>query len=183
MNLYQKTEQFMINAFRKAGDEMGVKHHQRVLYWVKKLEPRASENLLVAAIMHDIERAIYGDWKACSIESSKVRKHQDLSALEASKFLEKEGINSNKINRIKELISHHQEGGDEEQNILCDADAITYFENSALRHARNYREKGRSKKEMKAILEYNYNRISTDKAQEITKKWYKEALEELNAKT
>ena len=180
MTLFQKAKQFMTNAFKKAGDEIGIKHHQRVTYWVKKLKPDASEILLTAAIMHDIERAIYGDWKAGSIDFDKIKKHQDLCALEAGKFLGKEGVNKDNIDKIKDLISHHQEGGNKEQNILCDADAITYFENNTLRHARTYREKGRTREEVKDIIDYNFNRISSDKAKEIVRGWYEEAIEELN---
>lgn len=180
MDLYKKAQQFMVNAFMKAGDEIGIKHHERVTHWVKQLKPEASEILLTAAILHDIERAIYGDWKAGSTDSKKVKKHQDLCALEASKFLEREEIEKDKIDRIKDLIAHHQEGGDEEQNILCDADAITYFDHSALRHAKTYKEKGKTKEEVKNIIDYNFNRISSDKAKGIVQGWYEEALRELN---
>jgi len=180
MNLYQKTEQFMMNTFHKAGNDKGIEHHQRTVYWIKQLKPDASEILLTAAIMHDIERAIYGDWKAGSIDPKKIKKHQDLSALEAGKFLEKEGIDKEKINKIKNLIAHHQEKNDGDQGILCDADAMTYLENKAIEHARNYKKKGKTKEEIKDKIEYNFNRISSSGAVKIAKNWYNKALEELN---
>jgi len=180
MTLFQKAEQYMIDCFEKTDNQGSIDHHKRVLYWIKKLKPDASEVLLTAAICHDIERAIYGDWKAGSTDSEKITKHQDLSAFEVGKFLEKEKIEKDKVNKIKNLIAHHQEKSDGDQGILCDADAITYLENSALRHARNYKEKGKTKEEIKDKIKYNFKRISSDGAAEIARKWYDEALEELN---
>lgn len=170
----------MINAFQKAGDDIGIKHHQRTVYWIKQLKPDADEILLTAAICHDIERAIYGDWKAGSIDFKKIKKHQDLSALEVGKFLERERVDKDKINEIKNLISHHQERNDGDQGVLCDADAITYFENNALRHAKTYKEKDKTKKEVKDIIDYNFNRISSSMAKKIVRKWYSESVKELN---
>ncbi len=180
MILYQKAEQFMIKAFKKAGNDKCIEHHQRTVYWIKQLKPDADEILLTAAICHDIERAIYGDWKAGSIDPEKIKKHQDLSALEVGKFLEKERVDRDKIDKIKNLIAHHQEKSNGEQGVLCDADAMTYLESSALRHARNYKEKGKTKEEIRDKIEYNFNRISSSEAKQISKKWYNEALEELN---
>ncbi|MBL7053561.1 MAG: HD domain-containing protein [Candidatus Portnoybacteria bacterium] len=179
-SLYKKAEQFMIDVFTKAGDEIGIKHHQRTVYWIKELKPDANESLLISGILHDIERGINGDWKASSMDPEALKKHQDLSALEAEKFLITQTNDTNLINSIKELISRHEEGGNEEQNILCDADSLVYFENVALRHARTYKEKGKTKEEMEKKFEYIFNRINTGKAKQIAQKWYSEALEELN---
>lgn len=170
----------MINAFKKAGDEMGIKHHQRVIYWIKQLKSDADEILLTAAIMHDVERAFYGDWKAGSTNLQKIKKHQDLCALEAGKFLEREGVEKDKADKIKDLIAHHQEKSDGDQGILCDADAMTYLETRALEHTRTYKEKGKTKEEIEDKIEYNFKRIFSNEAVEIARKWYNEALEELD---
>ena len=169
----------MIDAFTKAGSKVGIAHHQRTAYWASQLKPDISEALMIAAITHDIERAFNGDWKAGSSDPKKLRKHQDLCAEEVEKFLKKLKANKNLISRVKTLIAHHEEGGDEEQNILCDADCLTYLENVAFRHARTYLEKGMTKEEMKQKLEYVYGRISSDKAKELGQRWHKKALDEL----
>lgn len=86
-DLYQRVEQFMTQAFTKAGAIGNVSHHQRTVHWVKELKPDAGEALLIAGMLHDIERAFNGDWKAGSDDPEKLRKHQDLSAEVAEKFL------------------------------------------------------------------------------------------------
>lgn len=179
-NLYKKAEQFMIDAFTKAGDEIGIKHHQRTVYWIKELKPDADEALLIVGILHDVERAINSDWKASSMDPEPLRKHQDLSAIEAEKFLITQSDNIDLINTVKELVAHHEEGGNENQNILCDADCLVYFENNALRHAKEYKRRGKTKEEMKKKFEYIFNRISSSKVKQVAQKWHREALEELN---
>ena len=169
----------MIDAFTKIGDPIGIKHHQRTVYWIKKLKPDADETLLIAGILHDIERGIHGDWKASSMDPELLRKHQDLSAQEAENFLLTQTKDTKLINKVKELIKHHEEGGNEEQNILCDADSLVYFENVALRHAKTYKEKGKTKEEMKEKYKYIFSRIHSSKAKEIAQKWHDEALDEL----
>lgn len=170
----------MADVFTKANDPMGVKHHERVDYWVTQLEPDADEALRTAAISHDIERGINGDWKASSTDSEKLRKHQDLCAQIAGDFLAKEGADRNFIQRVKHLISSHEYGGDEDQNILSDADRLTYFENVAIRHAKTYKDRGKTKEDMISKLDFEFKKIHSDKAKEIATPWYQEALDELN---
>ena len=181
MDLYEKTKQFMTDVFTKANDPRGVQHHERVDYWVTQLRPDADEGLRTAAISHDIERGINGDWKASSMDPEKLRKHQDLCAQIAGDFLTKEGASEDFITIVKHLISSHEYGGDEDQNILSDADRLTYFENVAVRHARTYKEKGKTKEEMKNKLDFEFNKIHSAAAREVAQPWYDEALNILDA--
>ena len=180
MNFYNKTKQFVTDVFAKANDLNGIKHHERVDYWVIQLEPDADEALRTAAISHDIERGINGDWKASSMDPEKLRKHQDLCASIMEEFLKKEGAEDKFIQRVKHLISSHEYGGDKDQNILSDADRLTYFENVALRHAKTCKDKGKTKEEMRSKLDFEFNKIHSTKARDIAIKWYQEALDELN---
>jgi hypothetical protein len=179
--LYKKTEQFVVNAFTKADKPTDVIHARRTAYWIKKLKPKADEALLIAGLTHDIERAFYGDWKKGSDNPRLLKKHQNLSATEIEKFLEKEGAEKNIIKRVKILVSHHEEGGDEDQNILCDADCLAYFEEKALRNAKKYKKEGRPQ-EMKKKLDYVCSRIHSLKAKKIVNKRYNKAMDELNEK-
>ena len=181
MDLYEKTKQFMTDVFTKANDPMGVKHHERVDYWVTQLEPTADEALRTAAISHDIERGINGDWKASSMDPEKLKKHQDLCASIAGEFLVKEGADEDFIQRVKHLISSHEYGGDDDQNILSDADRLTYFENVAVRHAKTYKDRGKTKEEMRNKLDFELNKIHSSKAKEIAQPWYNEALSLLDS--
>jgi hypothetical protein len=146
----------MVDIFTKAEMPIGIKHHEACVRRIKELKPDAEDVLLVAGILHDIERGINGDWKAGFMDPAALRKHQDLCTQEAEKFLKNKNVEINLIEKIKNLIAHHEEGGDGEQDILCDADCLTYFENSALRHAKNYKQNGKTKEEIKKKLDYMY---------------------------
>jgi len=135
--------------------------------------------LLVAGALHDIERAFYGDWKKGSDDPALLKKHQDLCALEAEKFLRSERAGEDFIKKIKFLISRHEVGGDEEQTILCDADCLAYFEEKALRHAKESKLDGREN-EMINKLKFNFNRISSLQARKIAQPFYDEAMEVLS---
>jgi len=179
MKLYNKAEQLVINALEKVDNKNDITHAKRTVHWVKQLRPDADEALLVAAVSHDIERAIYGDWKKGSADPEALRKHQNLSATEIEKFLKGEVADNNFIERVKYLVAHHEEGGDDDQNILCDADCLSFFEDKSLRRVKKWKEQGKTKEEMRKNMDYYFSRIITPKAKNIAKKWYDEALQEI----
>lgn len=179
MEIYNKAEKFVIDALEKADNQNDIIHAKRTAYWVKQLRPDADEALLAAAIAHDIERAIYGDWKKGSDDPEALRKHQDLSAIEIEKFLKGESVDESFIEKVKYLIEHHEEGGDDDQNALCDADCLSFFEDKSLRRVRKWKEQGKTKEEMRKNMDYYFSRIITPKAKDIAKKWYDKALQEI----
>ena len=164
MELLEKAEQFITKALEKAENNHDLIHSQETVYWIKQLKPDADVALLVAGALHDIERAFYGDWKAGSSEVEALRKHQDMSAEEAEKFLRQEKVSEDIIERVKHLISAHETGGDEDQNILCDADVLAWFEDKAVRNIKKHKTQGKPKEAMKEKLDYLMSRLSTDKA-------------------
>lgn len=178
MGLYKKTEKFVIEAFEKAGKPTDIHHAKRTAYWVKFLKPDADEALLIAGAAHDIERAFFTETKKFG-EPSSLRKHQDQSAAEIEKFLRNENVDERLIEKIKYLVAHHEEGGDEDQNILSDADCLAYFEEKAMRHILEHKAKNKSLEELKKIIENNFQRIYSGKAKKIARKWYNEAIEEI----
>jgi hypothetical protein len=179
MNVYNKTEKFVTDAFAKAGKPTDVNHAKRTVYWVKELKPDADESLLIAGVAHDIERAFYGDWKKGSDDPEDLRKHQDLSAAEIEKFLRDEKYDEKLIVRVKHLVACHEEGGDVDQNVLCDADCLAYFEEKAMRHVKKDKADGKPLDEIRKKIDYNFQRIHSEKAKKIAQKWYDEAVREL----
>lgn len=179
MNLYKKTEKFVIDAFARAGKPTDVNHAKRTVYWVKELKPDADESLLIAGVAHDIERAFFGDWKKGSDDPEALRKHQDLSAAEIEKFLRDEKYDEKLIVRVKHLVACHEEGGDVDQSVLCDADCLAYFEEKAMRHIKNIKSSGKTVDEMRRKVENKFQKINSEKAKLIARKWYEEAIEEL----
>lgn len=180
MEIYNKTEKFVVNILEKAENSNDIIHAKRTAYWVQQLNPNADEALLVSAVSHDIERAIYGDWKKGSDDPEALRKHQDLSATEIEKFLKSEDVNEEFIARVKHLVAHHEEGGDDDQNVLCDADCLSFFEDKALRRVRKWKEQGKTREEMRKNMNFYFSRIISGQAKNIAKNWYDEALQEID---
>lgn len=171
MDLYNKVEKFVVDAFMKVDKKNDVEHSKRTAYWIKKLKPDADEALLIAGVAHDIERAFYGDWKKGSFDPNALKKHQDLSAAEIEKFLIQENIDKKFIERVKMLVAHHEEGGDEDQNTLKDADTISFFE----RNFSNFISKT-DKEQSKLKFDGMFNRTTSEKAKQIARPLYEKAL-------
>ena len=180
MKLYQKVEQFVRETFK---NKHGMVHFERTVYWIKQLRPNADEALLIAGISHDIERGFRtsgGDQekKAKEIGYHHVdffMYHEEEGARIIGEFLEKEGADKDIIERVKMLISKHEEGGNEDQNLLKDADSISFFENNIPHFLENkIHEAG--KENMKKKFDWMYERITSEKAKEIVKLWYENAI-------
>lgn len=175
--LYKQAEQFLIDAFIKADRPTDVVHGQRTAHWIAQLKPGADEALLLAGMLHDIERAINGDWKNHSTDNPEMlQKHSDLSAEEAAKFLRGVGADETLIERVKYLISRHEIGGDADQNVLCDADCLAFFEEKAMRNAKLLKQEGREA-EMQQRLNYVFGRIHSEEGRRIATPYFKEAME------
>jgi len=118
---------------KKSPLEEDVIHAELVLKWVLELKNDADEALQIAAIAHDIDRAISkiteSDLKN-SIDGYVEYKKQH--AIRSSKFiveiLEEYKYPSEFINKVSKLVEYHEVGGDPESDILRDADSLAYFE-------------------------------------------------------
>jgi len=180
MDLYKKVEQFVQESSPKSG-----RHAFRTVFWMKKIYPQADEAMLIAAIAHDIERAFRKD-KLKGIRHSKegfldkkhIESHQKKSAEIIGNFLKKQGAEDNLINKVKMLVSKHEIGGSEEQNILKDADSISFFENNVDYFIEKLSvEIGR--KEVRDKFDWMFERITSNKAKEIARLWYEDGIRKL----
>ncbi len=183
--IYDQVEKFVIESFNKAGDTHSAKHLQRTVYWIKQLKPDADEALLVSAVVHDIERGIRNNQDYSAIKDKGFKSdehlshHQEEGAKIISEFLQSIGAESDFIERVKMLVSKHEVGGNDEQNLLKDADSISFFENNIDHFLTNkVLETGKDKVKEKFI--WMYERITSPKAKDIVKDWYTEALNKLN---
>ena len=106
-------------------------HSKNTLEWLLKLKPDADEALKIAALGHDIERAI---------EERKVRRedyknydefkdaHASNSAKVLTEIMEACNISKKIADDIFFLVCHHETGGSERVDILRDADSISFFQ-------------------------------------------------------
>ncbi len=133
-------------------------HSKNTLEWLLKLMPDADENLKIAALGHDIERAI---------ENRKVRRkdykdynsfkdaHALSSANVLAEIMQVHDIDKIMIDEVFFLVRHHEIGGTDRVDILKDADSISYFDvNLPLYFIRN------SLPETKRRCLWGYHRLS-----------------------
>ena len=109
-----------------------------------------------------------------------LRPHEERSSEIIRNFLSEQGADSGIISKVCRLISRHEEGGDEEQNILRDADSVSFFEVYPARMIGKVAEVGKQK--VRDKFDWMYNRIGSKKVQKIVKPMYENANQNLATK-
>ena len=109
------------------------RHLLRTEDWVLALDPDASERLRLAAVLHDIERAIPApgtSWDSARDWDSPVynRWHQDRSAEIAGGWLREHGASEDLVDGVERLIRVHEDGGWPEADVLQAADSLSFLE-------------------------------------------------------
>ena len=182
-DLYKNVERYVFKSFRKAGRIHEILHLLRTLYWLEQLEPNLDDALRIATISHDIERAFrQKDVKEIVqrpgglISTDYFEKHEIRGAEIIAKYLKKQGARKNLISRVKMLISRHERGGNNDQNLLKDADSIGFFEIYANNELILKMIENIGKDETKKKIDFMYKRITSKEAKIIAKKWYDKAI-------
>jgi HD superfamily phosphohydrolase YqeK len=165
-------------------------HMIRTGYWIKQLDHNASPEMIVAGITHDIERAFTeGRKPEGSLEEGPEVKfvdpvyslwHGRRSAELAGKYLKQNGVDDKFITEVKRLIVSHEVGGDQIQNLIKDADSISFLENNI----DNFLDRipaQLTSTQVREKFNYMYNRISSVKAKKLAKSFYQKALRELTS--
>ena len=106
-------------------------HSKNTLEWLLKIMPDANESLKIAALGHDIERAI----KNRKVNRQHYKNYdafKDAHALNSANILveimKAYDIDKNMIDEVFSLVRHHETGGTDKIDILKDADSISYFD-------------------------------------------------------
>lgn len=106
-------------------------HAQNTLSWLLKLEPDPDEALQIAALGHDIERAM---------ESRKVQRENfpDFDAFKAAhaknsarilrEKMQEYDLGQELVAEVFRLVLHHETGGDPRSDLIRDADGLSFFE-------------------------------------------------------
>ncbi len=106
-------------------------HAENVLEWVLKLKPDADEALQIAALAHDIDRAVekrkilrsdFNDYDAFKAA------HAKNSARILREILNGYHVEQTIIDEACRLVERHETGGDLCSDLLKDADSISFFE-------------------------------------------------------
>ncbi len=152
-------------------------HSKNTLEWLLKLNPDADEALKIAALAHDIERAIENrkvkrkDYK----DYDKFKNAHALNSANISvEIMKKFDISTELTNNVFHLIRFHETGGSRRVNILRGADGISFYHVNLPEYFRR-----NSKKETKQRWVWGYKRLSEKEKMIIVKFHYQD--DELNA--
>lgn len=132
-------------------------HSQNTYEWLMKLDDNASEELQIAALAHDIDRAIDPSViqeENESYDNYKVR-HANRSAKLIADLMAKYGYSQDSIKKTSLYVKNHEVGGDKDINTLTDTDSISYFNTNIDWY---YEVKGPEKTKVKII--FMYQRVS-----------------------
>lgn len=134
------------------------RHAENTLDWLLRLKPDADEALQIAALGHDIERAL---------EARKVKQadfadydmfkaaHARNSAEILREIMQDCGVPKDLASEVYSLVRRHETGGDPRANLIKDADSISFFEvNLPLYYKRH------SRKEVLQRCVWGYRRLS-----------------------
>ena len=180
-DILEVVKKFVDDSFGKKSD-----HFERALYWMKQLKPDADLALQISAYSHDIQRAFASEESLKKVENSDngfkdesmLKEHQEGGGEIMYKFLLKNGQTEELAEKVKYLISKHEVGGDDEQNLLKDADSVSYFECNADHFVTKYAPV-LGKEKVKSKFDWMFERITSDKAKKLAEPMYKEVLNKL----
>ena len=108
-----------------------LRHAENTLQWLLRLQPDARHPLQLAALAHDIERAIpkrrvnrtdFDDYDAFKAA------HARNSARILRPILALCGMDEKIMEEVCRLVEHHEFGGDPASDLLKDADGISFFD-------------------------------------------------------
>ena len=150
------------------------RHAENTLEWLLTLNPEADQALQIAALAHDIDRAV---------ENQKVRRndYDDYDAFKAAharngarmlrEIMEKCGVDSSMTEEACRVVTLHEVGGDPRSDLIKNADSVSYFKvNMPLYYQRE------GWKETKRRCIWGYRRLSTPMKRVVEDITYEDAL-------
>jgi len=171
--------------------EHGRVHLLQAEVWLQRLKPDASEEMLIAALTHDMERAFPGpdspslDPKDGVDNPGYNNAHSERSARVVSDYLRERGASQKSIEEVARLIRAHEYGGDDEENLVQAADSLSFLEVNANVFLR-WMVAGDDKWNADAVrakFDWMYERIQLPEARELARPLYEEALQKLESLT
>jgi len=105
-------------------------HSINTLEWLLKLDPDSDEALRLAALGHDIERS-FADKRVYSGDYESYDEYKQAHALNSaqimSQIMEEHGLDQETVDDVARLVAHHEHGGGRREDLLKDADKLSFF--------------------------------------------------------
>ena len=170
--------------------EHGGKHLLQAEVWLQRLKPDASEEMLLAALTHDMERAFPGPDSPSLDPRDGVDNpiyniaHCERSARIVSSYLREQGTPQESIEEVARLIRAHEYGGDEEENIVQAADSLSFLEVNVDVFL-SWMDAGDEKWNADAVrakFNWMYERIQIHQARDLALPLYEEAMRKLESR-
>ncbi len=160
MHWKKQAEQAILEILKRSAVPEDYAHALNVRDWVRRLKPDAGVALELAALGHDLERAL-ADRKVQRADFDSYdafkRAHAENSARILQALLKRLGADPGVTKRVAELVRHHEFGkpGDAELTVLKDADSLSFFEVNLPAY---YEREGES--ETRFRMQWGYRRLS-----------------------
>ena len=178
----EPVDRFVAASFADDPGRLNLRHLRRTLHWLLVLAPEADEGLQIAALAHDLQRAFRaGEPEGAGgfLDPVFLGHHQQRGGAIIADFLRQQGAGEELAERVRTLVSRHEEGGTDEQNLLRDADSVSFFENNCDYFLRVLAA-GEGAAAVRAKFAWMYERIGSEPARRIARPWYEAALARLN---
>ncbi len=159
--------------------------------WLLCLKPDASEEMLIATLTHDMERAFPGEDSPKADPRNGVDDpaynvaHSERSARIVSAYLREQGVAHENIEVIAQFIRQHEYGGTADENMLQAADSLSFLEVNVdpFLHRIGAEQKPWSAQAVREKFNWMYERIQVPRAKEWAHPLYVEAINKLAAIT
>jgi hypothetical protein len=162
-------------------------HLERTLAWVIELEPDAPENVQIAALSHDMERAFPDGsprWEANRGWQDPLydTAHAERSARFVGDFLRDHSAPESLVREVVQLILAHESGGWPDVDVIQAADSLSFLETMGRPVATWVLDGRATEQQARDRLEYAARRIRHRRASEIAAGMLPKAIEEFEAR-
>jgi hypothetical protein len=169
------------------------RHAQHLLKaeeWLRRIDPHATEAMLLAILTHDMERAFPGpdspkqDPSLGPDDPIYNQAHSQRSARIVSMFLREQHVPETLVMEVARLIEVHEVGGWSEADWVQAADSLSFLEVNIdfFLGLINAPENGWTFAEVRAKFDWMYQRIKIATARELATPLYEQALHKLRDK-
>ena len=168
----------------------GARHLIRAEEWLHRLKPDASEELLLATLTHDMERAFPGPDSPSLDPSRGVDDpvynvaHSERSARIVSTYLYEQGASQVSIEQVARLIRMHEYGGEDDENLVQAADSLSFLEvnvDSFLSMVDAGDERWNAQA-VRAKFTWMYERIQVSEARDLARPMYEKAIRKVESR-
>jgi hypothetical protein len=160
-------------------------HLERTLAWTIELDPDASEEVQIAALGHDMERAFPEGsprWEAARGWQDPLYDiaHTERSARFVGDFLRDHGVPEPSVREVVRLILAHESGGWHDADVIQAADSLSFLETMGRPVARWVAEGRATAEQARGRIDHAVRRIRYAPAKEIAASMLPKALRDFD---